>query len=1027
MSNFQNSNKYINNKNTKYSLDEIEISENNTTHNDSLHKGKILTKTNSKNYINEQNQKKVNYYLALNTIHKITNDTFQELSLNEFSEINIINTKDKNISNYIKNPIKKEVIKVGNILKTIKTQEFKRPNMNLNNRNLFNIINRINHSVTEVDEDESSTIINETKNTKSIVNSIQKDNNKKINNNTISNNKYKEKNIIKDYNNFSTTISKNKLNKKVAKNNSIGNNLLYNLDIINDLEESIDIKIKDYNKNKEKNFSNNINPNQLINQYFEKDPKKFFGKNRNGIFNSRIFKSFDFRNLRKNSINYSIHEIKHSKKWSNVDIVLKNKTKTTTGKKLRKKYERSELKSNKGIGNTINKNNLRYYNSSKNEIYIREGKNEDYLNNLRYLTNENLAKNLMGRFNMCSQGIDDLFENMTFNINEKSKNDSNYEKEDLNNEKLEFSDFLSNESGNLKQNNNLASKELSNNNDTFIIKINDNTYYDLENENVISSNKNKYKSENKQRRNSYVLNCNSNNINNINRSNDNFCSPQKIKEFTLIPFDNSNNYKKRKSKLILEQNNNNLNDNSIEKRNKTQNFVNLIPIEQDQNGFLDLSESPSYINTQSQHKLQNSSENNSLNNIIDNNNQSHQQQYYSIYDIEFYQNLLAANNSYKKVNFQNIFKNQPLINWEERLNTLLWMMRICEEFAFKRDTYHYSCFYFDLYLYLSKEKIKNKNELKLIGITCISISAKIEEVQIPKLEEYAESINDCTKMNKIEDIINTEKKICRALGWKLIPMTISSWLNWYTCQWDLFVNSIDDIKEKLLLITNDDNILFFKKQNEVSYYNYRRIYQLIDLIALDFHSYKYEIRYLVAASFLVSICLHYNLEYDSNKKIFKKKNNLKNSDKKDIGKALLNVYTQFIEQSFDYSFEDKKLNECISYVYKFINFKFTYEIPLIFQIEQDHLNDYTYEDFISYQTTSENIYQYFKDMQKKEAKKTKNKKSIKINKKLPINKKNNKSQSSFKKQSSTLKTRKSFSSRKSSSTKDNSKNKISNI
>ena len=60
-------------------------------------------------------------------------------------------------------------------------------------------------------------------------------------------------------------------------------------------------------------------------------------------------------------------------------------------------------------------------------------------------------------------------------------------------------------------------------------------------------------------------------------------------------------------------------------------------------------------------------------------------------------------------------------------------MKICEEFAFKRDTFHYSCFYFDLYLFLLKEKIKNKNELKLIGITCISLAAKIEEIQIPKL------------------------------------------------------------------------------------------------------------------------------------------------------------------------------------------------------------------------------------------------------------------------------------------------------
>ncbi|MBR3632968.1 MAG: cyclin [Bacteroidaceae bacterium] len=1020
MSNFQNSNnKYINNKNTKYSLDEIEISENNTTHNDSLHKEKIISKTSNKEQINEHKQKILNYYLALNTIQKKPNDTFQELSLNEFSESKRISTKDKNINNYINNPLRKEVIKVGNILKTIKSQKKKKSIISLNNRNIYNIVNINNPIVTEVDEENSSTIINETKNTKSITTSNHKEKNI-INNNINYNKSTNDKNIIKENYNFSTTVTKNKnkYSNNITNNNSNcnGNNKKYNLDIINDLEESIDINVKNDIK-REKNYSNNIMKNQKINQYFEIEAKQLTHKYKNGIFNSRIFKSFDFRNLRKNGINYSIHEIKHIKKWSNVDIILKNKTKTTTGKKLRKKYERSELKTNRYEQNSLN----------KNDIYIKEDINNELDMNLKYLTNEKLAKNLMGKFNMCSQGEENFLENIMFNINERSKNDSNYEEDD--NEKLEFIDFLSNESGIYKQNNNINSKDFSNNNDTFIIKTNDINNNELENENG-TSNKNKIMSENKQRKSSYNLNYNNNYIFNINKSIENYNSPLKTKEFTLFPLDHI-----KKSKLIL-NNNYNQNENSILRRNISQKLVNIIPIEPEPNEFLDLSDSPSYINTQSPKKLVNNntsginSANNNNNSIIEKNCQNYpQQQQHTIYDLEFYQNLLSANNRYKKINFQNIFKNQPLVNWEERLNTLLWMMRICEEFAFKRDTYHYSCFYFDLYLFLSKEKIKNTNEFKLIGITCISISAKIEEVQIPKLVEYAESINDSYK---IEDIINTEKKICGALGWKLIPMTISSWLNWYTCQWDLFVYSIDDIKNRLLLFSDDENILFFKRQNEVSYYNYRRIYQIIDLIALDYHSYKYENRYLIAACFLILICLHYNLEFDFNKKILKKKSNLKNSNKKDICKVLQDIYIQFIEQSFDFSFEDKKLNDCISYIYKFINFKFSYDIPLIFQVEQEHINDYSYEDFISYQTTCENIYPFFKDMNKNEAKKVKNKKSVKINKKLPIkpvnnkNNKNNKSQSSLIKQN-TIKTKKSFSSRKSSLTKDNSKNKISNL
>ena len=985
----------INNNNKKYSLDEIEISENNATYNDSLHKEKIS----NKDRINEQKYKMANYYLALNTIQKKANDTFQGLSLNEFSESNTMNTKDKNITNYIKNPIKKEVIKIGNILKIIKTPKIKKRIITLDNKNKYNILNMNNPSITEIDEENSSTIINETKS----ISTSKKDKNIKIDN-YINNNKNDE--IIKENNNnnFLSIDIKNNFN-------NCNNNL-----IINDIEGPMEIKLKKSNIQKEKFLSKNIRPNQIINQYIDLGPKKFINKEKNGIFNSRIIKSLDFRNIRKKGFNYSIHEIKHFKKWSNVDIILKNKTKTTTGKKLRKKYERSELKTNKYESNSLKKkNNKRYYNSSINDIYIKEDiKNEEI--KINFVNNEKLAKNLIGKFNMCSQGNDLLDNMMMFNINEFSKNEPNNEKDDINNDNLDFMDFLSNESGAYKQNNNIVSKDYSNNNDTFIIKTNDKNN-DLDNEYGTSSIiKNKNISDNKLRKNSYNLTYSNTIFNtNMNKSNENFNSPMKIKEFKLLPLTI------KKHNLILEKKGNNQKEISILKRN--QNYMNIIPIEQERNEFLDLSDSPSYINTQSPKNFQNSSDNNSINFNLDiNNNNQIQAKQHSIYDLDFYQNLLLVNKGYKKINFQKIFKNQPLVNFEERLNTLLWMMKICEEFAFKRDTYHFSCFYFDLYLFLSKDKIENKNELKLIGITCISISAKIEEVQIPKLVEYAESIDDCYK---IEDIINIEKKICGTLGWKLIPMTLSSWLNWYTCQWDLFIYSIDGIKDKLLLFTDEDNILFFKRQNEISFYNYRRIYQIIDLISLDYHNYKYEIRYLIAASFLISICLHYNLEYDFNKKILKKKNSIiKNNNKKDIGKIMMNIYIQFIEQSFDYSFEDKKLSESIYYVYKFINFKFSYDIPLIFQVHQEHINECSYEDFISYQTTCDNILPFFKEMKKKEIKKNNNKKTFKINRNLPINIKN-KSKSSFTKQS-VLKTKKSFSSRKSSLTKDNSKNKISN-
>ena len=70
---------------------------------------------------------------------------------------------------------------------------------------------------------------------------------------------------------------------------------------------------------KSKNFSNLYSSNQMINQYYGLAPIKISNEKSNRNFNSRTIKSFDFRNLRKNNINYSIHETKHIKKWSNVD------------------------------------------------------------------------------------------------------------------------------------------------------------------------------------------------------------------------------------------------------------------------------------------------------------------------------------------------------------------------------------------------------------------------------------------------------------------------------------------------------------------------------------------------------------------------------------------------------------------------------------------------------------------------------------------------------------------------------------
>ena len=333
----------------------------------------------------------------------------------------------------------------------------------------------------------------------------------------------------------------------------------------------------------------------------------------------------------------------------------------------------------------------------------------------------------------------------------------------------------------------------------------------------------------------------------------------------------------------------------------------------------------------------------------------------SVFDYTFYQKLLISNDFITK-RCKIISKKELILNTELRLEILIWMMKTCEEFAFKRDTYHNSCFYFDMYLSLISSKTSNKNDiqnlkdksyLELIGLSCIVISAKIEEIQLPRLKEYAELLN---KKYDSNSIIEMEKKICSELRWKLIVITKNVWLSWYLCQWDLFIDTVDNIKKEMSKLIKEDDILYYKKPNDNSYYNFRKISQLIDIMSLDFHSYFYDQRLLIAISFFIILCHKYNLKYNFVKKKFENNKNPK------LSNLMLDIYTKFILQSFDYDFNDDILQKGIKYYYNnYNNFNYVFDLPLFYQVHPDKLDVDSYEDFLSYQTTNDNFFNCIKE------------------------------------------------------------------
>lgn len=1007
----------------------------NTTNHDSLHNTKksILKSYKSENKVND---KKNNFFMALESL-RISVDTINENDyfegINEYSETNPNQTKEENISKYIHRPIVKEIIKNGNNLKVIKP--LTKFGTSINNPYVFDyhlgdIIGKFKNNKTE------KKTINTKSNFKKII-AMQT---------TIANkNKFKKicggqtnNKIRDDFVNLANKLDIDKI--QIRNNNALSTNIkpFHVKKIIDDLEKPVEIKVKDY-----ENKINIIKKNQeLDKKIINKDKPSKFQLNRDQL--KGLVKNLNFQEMSSNEKNGGKENVfsnreKNSQCITKIKKMLYSKINTATGEKIRKKYERSELKKNrmkrysfnindKNIVNLIeseNKENLNFNNNKeeltkklikkinemttiKAEYNINNDDIKEIDNNLLYnfykrkdnfyctTKSNNVTKNLLNMFNSCSKkknldGSSFILENKSI----KNINNSSFQ---------EILDLFSDKS--------ILTNNENEDNKTIIVKDTQKKlnmlkdFNSLFESNFISDNKNNYFFQNNSIKKELFFNDISPKIassiseqktkseqGNKNNNAIIYYSPinQKIRNFDLSSPFNSSFFSNEYTLYNFPQAYGT--DIKIKNAKKSQEIINKIMKNNLHGGLLELSESPSLINTQSPNSfnkpLYKFEQNNEVINlsISDSSNKNNNQDILlhselnsknkssilfdesqipnTIYDISFYLNLIKQSSSYPNINPNKLFRKNPLINWEDRLKILLWMMKNCEEFAYKRDTFHYSLFYFDLFLYLSKEEIKKK-DLKLIGITCISLSAKIEEVQIPKLIEYAKSIEP--KCKDIDIIISMEQKICSTLKWKLIPITIETWLNWYTCQWDLFIDSSPDIIIQLKNYIKEDDIIYFKKQNDKAYCNYRRIYQLIDLISLDFNNYTFDKRGIVAACFFECITFEYNLDYcyEKNKLHSKKKEKEKN-----FTEIIQKLFNLFLEQSFDFSFDDKLVQSCIKYVMKFRDFSFSYNMPLIYKVGQkiDEDIENNYEDFISYQTTNSEIYSFFEKIYKMEEKK----------------------------------------------------------
>ena len=104
---------------------------------------------------------------------------------------------------------------------------------------------------------------------------------------------------------------------------------------------------------------------------------------------------------------------------------------------------------------------------------------------------------------------------------------------------------------------------------------------------------------------------------------------------------------------------------------------------------------------------------------------------------------------YRRLAPDALLARHPALQPRMRAILLDWLIEVCEVYRLHRETFYLAVDFIDRFLSLSPSVPKNR--LQLIGVSCLFIGAKIEEIYPPKLQEFAyvtgELQNNCISSN----------------------------------------------------------------------------------------------------------------------------------------------------------------------------------------------------------------------------------------------------------------------------------------
>lgn len=165
-----------------------------------------------------------------------------------------------------------------------------------------------------------------------------------------------------------------------------------------------------------------------------------------------------------------------------------------------------------------------------------------------------------------------------------------------------------------------------------------------------------------------------------------------------------------------------------------------------------------------------------------------------------------------------------------------WMMMLSSQLNFKRETFHLAVTLLDIAL--SRLNPIRANKLQLVGVCCLIISAKFEEIACPNIKIFAYSAGEAYE---VEEIIYFEQCLLNVLGWNLKYPTLSLWGNMITLRWDNWVHINKDTCPAIF-----NQLPIFRVEGFNSF-SFNRLFRCIDLFTLDFEYFNLEPNKFVCA------------------------------------------------------------------------------------------------------------------------------------------------------------------------------------